>query len=183
MSATSVAETKPETLNTAYFIAQTLQRSLGYAERVLSDIPAEKFAHNTIANCNHPAFIVGHLALYPNRILTLLGREDLATDLAPNWSAWQEMFKAGSPCLSDASKYPSKDVLTKAFFDGHRKLLEVLPQISDEMLRRDNPMEGRMREMFPKIGIAVNFMCTSHLMMHLGQISTWRRSIGLGSAM
>jgi hypothetical protein len=67
--------------------------------------------------------------------------------------------------------------------DGYRKVAEVLPDVSDETFARDNPMEGRFREVFPKVGTAVNFLCTSHLMMHLGQISTWRRAIGLASAM
>jgi hypothetical protein len=67
--------------------------------------------------------------------------------------------------------------------EGYRKVAEVLPQVSDELLAQDNPMEGRMRELFPKIGIALNFLCNNHLMMHLGQISTWRRAAGLGPAM
>jgi hypothetical protein len=36
--------------------------------------------------------------------------------------------------------------------------------------------------MFPTVGGAVNFLCGGHNMMHLGQISTWRRAAGLGSA-
>lgn len=174
-----IAETKPAAMNIAYFITQALQRSLGYAERVFNDIPADKFASSVIVNANHPAFVAGHLLLYPNRIFTLVGRKDLVVDHGP----WQELFQAGAPCLNDASKYPSKDALRKVFFDGYRKVVEVLPQVGDETMRQDNPIEGRMREIFPRIGIAVTFMCTSHLMMHLGQVSTWRRAAGLGPAM
>ncbi len=175
----AAATVAPITLNASHYITQCLLRSIGFAERVVSDIPADKFAFRAVPGANHPAFIVGHLSLYPNRIFTLIGRKDLIVDRP----GWPEMFQAGTPCSDDASKYPSKDVLVTAMLDGYRKVAEVLPTVSDEPLARDNPMEGRMREIFPKVGIAVNFLCNNHLMMHLGQISTWRRAIGLGSVM
>jgi hypothetical protein len=33
----------------------------------------------------------------------------------------------------------------------------------------------------PTVGAAVNFMLGGHLQMHLGQVSAWRRAMGLGS--
>lgn len=169
----------PATPNMAYFITQCLQRSIGFAEKLVADIPPEKFASKVIDNCNHPAFIIGHLSLYPNRIFTALGRKDLIVDIP----GWAEMFQAGSACHDDAAKYPKKDAIVKAFFDAYRRLAEALPGVSDDVLRRDNPMEGRMREIFPKLGTMVNFLCNNHLMMHLGQISAWRRAAGLQSVM
>lgn len=177
--ATATAEAKPATLNTAHYITQCLARSVGFAEKLLTDIPADKFAYCAVKGASHPAFIIGHLCLYPNRIFTLIGRTDLVVERA----GWPELFQAGAPCLDDATKYPSKTELVKAFNDGWNKVLEVLPTVSDSVLARDNPIEGRFREIFPKVGTAVMFLCTSHMMMHLGQISTWRRAIGLGSAM
>ncbi|MEY4102879.1 MAG: hypothetical protein RL461_81, partial [Planctomycetota bacterium] len=43
--------------------------------------------------------------------------------------------------------------------------------------------EGVFKERFPVLGQAVLFLCNNHQMMHLGQISAWRRVMGLGSAM
>ena len=168
------------TPTTAMYMTACMKRSLWHAERLFADIPPEKFCYRQSPNMNHPAFIVGHLSLYPNRIVTLIGREDLITDVP---AGWLELFQAGSVCGDDASKYPKKDALTKVFFDGYRKVAEILPGVDDEVFRRDNPLEGRMREVFPKVGIAVNFLCNNHLAMHLGQISTWRRTIGLGPVM
>lgn len=183
MPSTAVAhvatKSEPATFTTAYYITQCLQRSVGFADKVLADIPADKFAHAAVKGANHPAFIVGHLCLYPNRVFMVLGRNDLIVERA----GWPELFQAGAVCSNDASKYPSKDALIKAFNEGWNKVLEVLPGVDEATLARDNPVEGRFREIFPKVGTAVMFLCTSHLMMHLGQISTWRRAIGLGSAM
>jgi hypothetical protein len=43
-------------------------------------------------------------------------------------------------------------------------------------------MGGRMTELFPTLGSLYNFYVGGHMMMHLGQISTWRRMMGLGAA-
>src|SRR5687767_8523696 len=64
--ATAAVEAKPATLNTAHYITQCLQRGVSHAEKMFSDIPADKFAFCAVKNANHPAFIVGHLCLYPN---------------------------------------------------------------------------------------------------------------------
>jgi hypothetical protein len=39
-----------------------------------------------------------------------------------------------------------------------------------------------MRELFPTIGSVQAFYCGGHMMMHLGQMSAWRRMEGLGTA-
>jgi hypothetical protein len=49
-------------------IADTLQLSVGYAERLLKEVPAEHFGRfarvgGTIVESNHPAFIYGPLIL------------------------------------------------------------------------------------------------------------------------
>jgi hypothetical protein len=44
-------------------------------------------------------------------------------------------------------------------------------------------MEGRIKEIFPFVGLAINFMLNNHNMMHVGQVSAWRRAMGLPSVM
>ena len=61
-----------------HVIADSLQLSVGYAERLLAGIPAERFARlarfgGEVVESNHPAFVLGHLALYGPRIATQLG--------------------------------------------------------------------------------------------------------------
>ena len=36
--------------------------------------------------------------------------------------------------------------------------------------------------MFPTVGAAINFYLTGHVMMHAGQISAWRRCMGMPAA-
>jgi hypothetical protein len=39
-----------------------------------------------------------------------------------------------------------------------------------------------MRDLFPTIGAAINFYLIGHVQVHLGQISAWRRGMGLPPA-
>ncbi|MFO0893534.1 MAG: DinB family protein [Phycisphaerales bacterium] len=161
------------------YIAPVLKMCLGYADALVKDVPPEQFAHSPMKNLNHAAFNLGHLTIYAERLLELVGRKDLAR---PDENL-TNLFKAGQPCVDRDPRYPSKDELVGRFQERWGVVLEVLPTISDEVMARPNPAEGRMREMLPTIGAVVAFMCGSHLMMHLGQISSWRRVIGLGPVM
>ena len=58
----------------------------------------------------------------------------------------------------------------------------ALRSTPDETFDRPNPAEGRMRELFPTIGSVQTFYCGGHMMMHLGQLSAWRRMLGLSAA-
>lgn len=163
----------------AYYMAVPARYSLEYALGLVKDIPADKFAHMPHSNMNHPAFNIGHLAIYPNRLFTLIDRKDLIVE-NPRYT---ELFAAGVQCVEQDGRYPDKTEIVNSFTTGYRKVLDVLPTVSDEVLARQNPIEGRMRERFPLIGVAVNFLLSAHTMTHLGQISAWRRAIGLPSVM
>jgi len=163
----------------AAFILPGLQRVIGYGEVLATDIPESRFTHMPHPAMNHPAFNYGHLAIYPTRVLGMLGRTDLVKPL----EGWEEIFGAGCDCVDDPARYPDKDTLVNAFVSHHRALATALETATDETLFRENPAEGRFREMFPTVGSAVVFMTGAHPMMHLGQISAWRRAIGLGPAM
>lgn len=164
-------------------IAQIILPSLGmamrYAEALTKDVPAEKFAHLPVKNVNHAAWCIGHLSLYAERIFELVGRGDLASPDA----RFVELFKAGTPCVDEPGRYPAKDVIVTRFRERWERVQAVLPEIPEERFFAPNPLEGRMRELLPTVGAAVNFLCSGHHQMHLGQVSAWRRLIGLGSVM
>ncbi|MFO0873839.1 MAG: DinB family protein [Phycisphaerales bacterium] len=164
---------------TGSLIASALERGIGYAEALAKDIPADRFDHSPMPNLNHPAFNFGHLSLYPNRILNLLGKPELVVDKP----GWDKLFAAGVACVEGNGQYPPKQEIVDFFLDRHRAAVAVVRETTEDVLAQPNPIEGRMREVFPRIGNAVLFMMTSHVMMHLGQISAWRRTVGLPSVM
>lgn len=165
-------------------IADSLQLSLSYAERLLKDISPQQFARfaapgGKTVESNHPAFTVGHLSLYGPRILTQLGRTPTALP-----EGFEAKFSKDAHCTDDVSgeNYPPMETITNAFFEGYQAAMIALRETPDAALQQANPIEGRMADLFPSLGSLHNFYAGGHLMMHLGQVSAWRRMSGLGPA-
>lgn len=158
------------------YLVHSLGFSLNYARSLLKDVKPEDFARLPMPNFNHPAFVYGHLAVSANFMLELLGREDAKIELPFD----PEPYTPSATCVEDDGRYADMTLIMDAFTRAHDSVLAVLPQIDEELFARPNPVEG-FSNMMPRIGDAVTFMCCSHTMMHLGQISMWRRAMGLGS--
>lgn len=164
--------------HTASTIVPAAKVSVGYAQALMEGVSSDRFARKPEGvDTNHPAFCFGHLAIYPDWILGVIGREDLAKPR----DGFDELFKHGAECKDDpdGSIYPAMDEIMGYFTERHETLFGALEEISDDVFAQVNPNEN-MRDMCPTIGSLVNFMLTSHAMMHCGQISAWRRMFGLG---
>ncbi len=163
----------------AAVIVPGLRACVGYAEMLVADITAAQFAVMPFPNMNHPAFCLGHLAIYPDRVLELIGCGELA---APK-QGYAELFAAGIECGGDPEQYPNKDEIVEYYLERHGVVAEALGGVGDDVFAGENPAEGRFKEMLPTVGAAVNFLMNNHPMAHLGQVSAWRRVMGLGSVM
>lgn len=161
-------------------IASGLQLAINYADALCKGIPADKFAHMPSKDYPSPAFYMGHLSIYPARVLAMLGRPNSGV---VNPAGWEEMFKAGVACVDKPGHYPGKDEILAHWNAGYKACVAALNETPDSALLVPNPAEGRMKEMFPELAGMVTFMCVGHTQMHLGQVSMWRRTMGLGSAM
>ncbi|MFM7244510.1 MAG: DinB family protein [Planctomycetaceae bacterium] len=165
-------------------IADSLQLSLGYAERLLKNVPAERAARfarpgGVVVESNHPTFIYGHLSLYAPKILRLIGHP-----APPVPDGFELVFSKDAKCVDDVDGdlYPTLDQVVAFFLEAHRMTMGALRSTPDTAFEQPNPAEGRMKELFPTIGSAQAFYCGGHMMMHLGQMSAWRRMAGLGAA-
>lgn len=164
------------------------QVAVRYGRELLRGIDKKAFARwapgegGKRIKSNHPAWVYGHLACYPARVLELVGHPDAAKLQNAKFS---ELFKNGTECRDDpeGTIYPSMDEITGAWESGYQCVFDVLPTVSDEVFLKENPAEGRFKEMFPTVGGAVTFIIGAHQMSHLGQASAWRRFMGLPSAM
>ena len=167
-------------------IADSLELGLGYGERLLEGIAEDSFARLAFTGrhrikSNHPAFIYGHLSLYAPQIVAQLGANAPRLDVPDEFAA---LFSKDATCQDDPDQkiYPSKGEVTKVFFEGYRTAAEALRAADDYVFQPPNPSGGRMTELFPTVGSLLNFYCGGHLMTHLGQMSVWRRMMGLRPA-
>jgi len=140
-------------------IADSLELSLSYGERLLKDISPKMFARfatvgGVIVEANHPAFSYGHLSLYGPRILTQLG---VPGPVVP--AGFEALFSKDAKCADDpnGTLYPSMDIIQAAFFEGYRASVTVLRSLPDSALEVPNPMEGPQAVRFPTLGSLQNF--------------------------
>lgn len=160
----------------ADIVIPTARLAITYADMLCKDIPADRFGHVPEGVvCNSPSYNIGHLALYADMAAAMLECPDARND--PDWQA-KYAFGAVSKHDPDQSIYGSKDELIARFVDRQTGAINAFARASEELLGRPNPRE-KMRDRFPTIGAMATFMITGHPMGHLGQISTWRRCMGL----
>jgi len=158
-------------LNSAITINRFL---LGYARMLMADIPAERMTEQPMPNVNHPAWILGHLAFSADRAIRVLGGEMLLTE------EWAKPFLPGSQLSSQRSDFPSREELLQNLTRCFERAQQLAAAATPELLARPNPNpNAQMRAGLPTIEDAVAFLLTGHLAAHLGQLSMWRRMIGL----
>lgn len=145
---------------------------LGYAGLLAADIPAERFTEQPLPDVNHPAWIFGHLCLTGEAGVGFLGGEKTIG------MTWTKRFAPGSAVTSALSDYPAKAELVAKFESTYARLQAQAAAASAEQLAAPNP-HPRLKERLPTVRDAVAFLLTGHLAMHLGQLSMWRRMIGL----
>jgi hypothetical protein len=167
-------------------IAPGAKLGLMYAERLLSEVTDTNHARfarpgGVVIKSNHPAFILGHLSLYPARASQYLHLPTTETAFPPSYEV---LFKFGVECQDDpdGTIYPPTAELKRQFFDSYRAAIAAIESAPDEAFDAPNPAEGRLRELFPTIGTALNFYMIGHVQVHLGQFSAWRRMMGMSSA-
>lgn len=166
-------------------IADSAARGISYAERLLKETPDDRFARmsspgNQTVDSNHPAFIVGHLCLYPQKVMQHIGASTEQTQVP---ASFDELFSKTAKCQDDAAgtTYPNPELIKETFRRSYAAALDAIAQCDDSLLGQDNPDEA-MNAIFPTMGSMLNFYLTSHVMVHLGQLSTWRRMEGLPPA-
>ncbi|MFK7960184.1 MAG: DinB family protein [Phycisphaerales bacterium] len=153
---------------------------VGYANMLCNDIPADQFTRRHAPTMNHPAFCMGHLSLYHGYAMGMAGLGDHAS-ASPD--GWDDMFNYHATCDDDTGQYPSKDEILARYLQGAKEVTEHLASADDALLSAAIDPESPLASRVNTNGAAVMFLLSAHPMVHLGQISTWRRAAGMGSAM
>lgn len=164
-------------------IADAAGVSQRYAKRLLVGIPVDRFARfaapgKQVVDSNHPAFILGHLSLYPLNVLRLLGQD--TTPVQPT-DRFVALFSKDAKCQDDAHGiiYPSMQEVSNVFFSSYEIGLSAMRDATDSQLAAENPVDNPLKQVCLTLGSMLGFYLTGHVAMHLGQLSTWRRMEGM----
>lgn len=151
-------------------ITYSLQTSKKMLHRFVDDMKPEEFLHRPCLGANCAAWILGHLALTDRRQLTSLG----VTDLPPIPDNFEKNFSPTRSAAGTSADFGDPLELVK-HFDTHRDLLISKVQQTDAETLATAPFTNT--PMFADKGEALLFMGL-HVSMHMGQLSTIRRSLG-----
>ena len=169
----------PHTVASTIIPAARTSRGLG--EALLKGIKPADFAREPKGvHTNHPAWVFGHLSIYPDWMLGMIGKPELAKPR----DGFDKLFANPTESKDDPTGniYPPMETITAHYFERMDAIIKAIAETDDAVFAQPNPSEA-MKDRFPTVGAMVNFMLGSHCMMHLGQVSAWRRIMGLGSAM
>lgn len=152
------------------------QFALKYCHRLVDDVADASFTTQPMAGVPHPAWVVGHLAIAADAVLGCLGEKPVCPQ------EWWRNFGPGSVVQPDRAAYPSKAELVDAVDRGFGGVVEAAGRAAPELLAKPQNLKF-YREECPTVGDLVAHLMTTHAFLHLGQLSVWRRMMGLPSAL
>jgi uncharacterized damage-inducible protein DinB len=147
----------------------TLTTSQQMLNGFLADLSPSDYLHRPVPKANCAAWIVGHLTLTDRRILGRLDVEDLPelpVDFETRFARSEEA--SASPTFGDVT------ILQPLFNAHHDRLIAAARNVTPEQLAAVLPTPTPR---FKTLGEMLYFM-PLHVVMHCGQLSTIRRSLG-----
>ena len=139
--------------------------------KLVSDVADGDMARQPVEGINHPAWLLGHVGTYHKVIASLLLGESFD-------NPWDSPCGKNSTPSADRSLYPSKEDLLKHHEATAALAYRAIEAAKPEAWARpmDHPTWGKQ---FATVAPAVVFLATAHQSLHLGQLSGWRRVMGL----
>ena len=136
-------------------------------DKFTADFSDEEYFKIPVEGSNHAAWILGHIAVSEDSMAaTAAGIDKKIPD------STYELFKGGSKCVADASKYPSRKEIDELFKTSRARTIEALNS-SDASTWDGPPPEGYPKEVFPTMG-AIWGMLGTHQFWHIGQLTVCR---------
>lgn len=145
---------------------------MNYFQGLIADIPDERFAEQPVPQVNHPAWILGHLAWAADGVAGFLDAPKQFSD------EFVAKYKGGSVPTSNRNDYPSKAEIIEAFVSANDRARQLLQSATPEQCSKPTG-HARLRETMPTTDMALTFLMVTHPGVHLGQLSMWRRLIGM----
>lgn len=149
--------------------------TLEQAQKLVAGIDDARWAELPYDGAKHAAWTLTHLNIASGMTDAIL-RGDEGLSIVP--AAWAELALPGSTCGADRSAYPAGGELLSTLERAHVRVEEAYRAIGDDVLAAAFPIED-YRSFWPTVADAAAYMLCHHEGYHLGQLSQWRRAIGM----
>lgn len=151
-------------------IQTNCEANIHYAHQILSDIEDSQMADRPLG-LNPPAWLLLHLATAADYAAKMLGGQAVCP------ADWNERADTKKPVSSNRQDYPSKAELLQNFEKAHHNACQWLNQASPQRLEEPHQL-GFFEKELPTVADMAGFLLVSHMGIHLGQLSAWRRASG-----
>ena len=148
------------------------KQMLNLLRALVKEIDDANFLRPVPGARNPPAFILSHLAVTADAGLMRLGREKLCPD------SWHQAFRPGSKPEEVPFAYPSKQELTAVVERGYEALQSAALSATPEQVNQPHGVAFLKGSPMESVGDLIVLLLTSHMGIHLGQLSLMRRQLG-----
>ena len=164
----------------------TWRRNAAYAGRLVGDLSASQFVAQPVPNgvlINHPAWVLCHLSVYAPICAALAHGTPFEDPL-------EHRYGQTSKVSGDPREYPGAPEIVREFERAHAEAERAVVEAGTasgagtdhaaSVFARTNPLP-RWRDAQPTVGDMLVTLMVKHESFHLGQLSAWRRAMGLAS--
>ncbi len=145
---------------------------LDYLREQVADIEPSEMVAQPNGITNHPAWVIGHLTYACQLLAGVVGLSEwLPKD-------WEDRFGPGSAPSADSSLYETKDDALEILRDAQEKIIRAVEQTDESRLDEPFP-DPSFLDVFPTVRHAVTQVLVGHTANHVGQVSIWRKAMGL----
>jgi hypothetical protein len=138
---------------------------------VVKDFGDEPFTRPPNGMINPPAYIVSHLIAAADLGLVKLGRAPLCTE------DWRKAFGPGSK-PDPACQYLPKAELLQMFDRNYDELRTAVSAVTPQLASQPHGIALFSGSLIESTGDLIVLLLTSHLGIHIGQMSAMRRQLG-----
>lgn len=149
----------------------TWKRNGAYALNLVADLAPQQWTAQPVPGrvLNHPAWVFCHLNVYTPIAACLAAGRPFADPID---------HPHGQKSEAGPGPYPPGETLRAEFARLHEEAAAALAVAEPVVLRSPNPLE-RWRGVHPTVGDMLVTLMVKHESGHLGQLSAWRRALGL----
>jgi hypothetical protein len=153
-------------------VLHSLNYSLNFLAEQVEDVDAADMAAQPAGITNHPSWTIGHLIHVLQLIGTVIG---IQRTLPPEWIV---RYGPGSKPVADITVYETKEDLIALLLESRIRLAEAVSELDDSPLDQPFPDPAYL-DVFPTVRHALNQVLVGHTAFHIGQLSVWRKAMGL----
>ena len=155
-------------------VIHSFRYSINFLIDQVDDLSDEQMVVQQAGVANHPAWTVGHLTFVLHMIGSIVGLGRPIPD------AWIERFGPGSSAVSDPQAYGPKAEVVSRLRETTDAIVAAINLLDGSALDEPFP-DPAFLDVFPTVRHSLTQVLVGHTAFHVGQLSVWRRAMGLPS--